>query len=49
MSNPGPAGYRPPLVEVRSLLPEVMSVNVDPYALPAARYSAGFANPTGEE
>src|SRR5437763_14648619 len=26
MSNPGPAGYRPPLVAVRSLFPEVTSL-----------------------
>ena len=49
MSKPLPAGYRPPLVELRSLLPDVTSLKVDRYALPAARYRAGLANPIADE
>src|SRR5436305_6450777 len=37
MSNAVPDGYRPPLDEVMSLLHEVISLKVEPYALPAAR------------
>src|SRR5437588_11738983 len=48
MSYAGPAGYRPPLVPVRSLLPTVTSLKTLPYALPAARYRAGLAKPIGE-
>jgi hypothetical protein len=46
MSYPGPAAKWSPLVPVKSLLPEVTSLKYVEYAEPAARYRAGFANPT---